>query len=215
MRALIGLCGLGLLLLSGTAFGAAVDKALNVPSFTGVGTEGSADVYITVGPKQSVVVHGEPGDVARITTRMRDGVLIISQKSGSHWDISPYHKNLRVNITVPTLDRIAVSGSSDVFATGINIKKMNISVAGSGDVKASGRADESDISVAGSGDVKAADLHVLSTSVSVAGSGNVDAFASKSVAISVAGSGDVTITGNPPPSARTSKIIGSGDVTFK
>ena len=215
MRALIGCFGLVGILLSGTAFGAVVDQPLTVPAFTGVGSEGSVDVYITVGPKQSVVVHGEPQDVAKVTTRLRDGVLVISQKSsfGIGWQHSD--KNLRVTITTPTLNRIAVSGSSDIHATGINTKNIHIAVAGSGDVTASGKTDSAEISVAGSGDVKAADLHAANASVSIAGSGDVAAYANKSVTVSVAGSGDVTITGNPPVGARTSKVLGSGDVTFK
>lgn len=215
MRAVLGFCGLCILLLTGTAFGAGIDKALAVPGFTGVGSEGSVDVYVTVGAKQSVVVHGEPKDVETVMTRMRDGVLIITQKNTNGYGWTSSNKNLRVDITTPALDRIAVSGSSDIYATGINTKRMHISVAGSGDVKASGRADRAEISVAGSGDVKAGDLHAADTSITIAGSGDVAAYASKSVAVSIAGSGDVTVYGNPPATARTSKVLGSGDVTFK
>lgn len=90
--------------------------------------------------------------------------------------------------------------------------ELDISIAGSGDVKA-GSAGELDLSVAGSGDSSIRNVNGK-TSVAIAGSGDVDiGVANGPTELKVAGSGDTTIGSVNGPIDIS--VAGSGDVTIR
>ena len=76
-------------------------------------------------------------------------------------------------------------------------------------IDAAGKADGVDLSIAGSGDIRAGGLASRTADVSIAGSGNVAANASDTAAVSIMGSGDVDISGGAKCSVSKA---GSGDV---
>ena len=68
---------------------------------------------VRVGGKQSVVVHGDDNLLSRITTRVRAGSLVIGNTSGSFTTKAP----MSVDVTVPSLDALALSGSGVFVVT--------------------------------------------------------------------------------------------------
>jgi hypothetical protein len=114
-----------------------------------------------------------------------------------------------------SVDKIAgdfegdVAGSGALRLASVAGGKMKLSVAGSGDVQAAGKADSINISIAGSGDVNAGGLATRAADVSIAGSGNVTANASETASVSIMGSGDVEVTGGAKCSVSKA---GSGNV---
>jgi hypothetical protein len=84
-----------------------------------------------------------------------------------------------------------------------------ISIAGSGDFSASGRADKAGFVVEGSGDVNARDLQARTVAIRIAGSGDAVVCASETLQAHVAGSGDVRYCGSP---RVEKKVSGSGGV---
>lgn len=103
------------------------------------------------------------------------------------------------------------NGGCGSWTVGNTAGRLDLSVAGSGDVRA-GTSGDLDVSVAGSGDVVAGATR--SFEAAVAGSGNVVvARVDGNVDISIAGSGDVTVRAGRAPSLDVA-IAGSGDVHF-
>lgn len=104
------------------------------------------------------------------------------------------------NIPPQFVDNIfnaSVEGSGDIYLPAKSFKSLNISIAGSGDVRANTitSALQANIVIAGSGDVS--DIHILDAgAVNVMGSGDVriTAVYPNQVSRNVMGSGDIQIT---------------------
>ena len=89
-------------------------------------------------------------------------------------------------------------------------ESLELSIAGSGDLRATGRTARLKVSLAGSGDAWLRDLAAEDAEVSVAGSGDVRLQANRSLKASAAGSGDIRYTGKA--TEISSRTAGSGTV---
>jgi Putative auto-transporter adhesin, head GIN domain len=209
-----------------------IERKVDMGAFTSVGIAGSTDAEITVGPAQSILLRGPKGLVDNIEVMLKDGALLIKHKK-SHWGVGQSYKdNAKAIIAVPALTKVAVSGSGNINVTGVKATDFGIAVSGSGDVTASGSCTNLRSSISGSGDVDASGLKCASATTSIAGSGDSKVFASQNATVSIAGSGDVRVDGVPKTSCAitiagsgdvsvpggagkcTSKIAGSGEVTY-
>jgi hypothetical protein len=211
MRTLISAA---ILLLSSTAAQAeTIERKVDIGAFTSVGVSGSTDAQITVGPAQSILLRGPKGLVDNIEVVLKDGALLIKHKK-TYWGAgNSYKENAKAIITVPTLTKVAVSGSGDMKVTGVKANDFGIAVSGSGDVVANGSCTMLKSSIAGSGNIDATALKCQSATASIAGSGDNRIFASKDITVSIAGSGDVRVTG-APNGACAVNIAGSGSVAL-
>jgi len=208
------LAGAGALLLTlgwQSAAQADVSETRDVKSFTRVMLDGSSDVDIEVGGKQSVTVSARDKDILdHVTTEVRDGTLRISHKG--HGMIRFNNTRIKVTITVPKLEGMELDGSGDMTARGVDAKSFEIDLDGSGDIDVAGSCGDLDLTLDGSGDVDARDLKCKSILVKLDGSGDVDAYASEAADVRLQGSGDITVYGNPQK--RRQREQGSGDVDF-
>ena len=83
-------------------------------------------------------------------------------------------------------------------------------ISGSGEIKASGKSENTSITIAGSGDFEGANLNSEFANVKVSGSGNIALTVNKNLDALVSGSGDIKYGGNP--SVKYSKS-GSGNIS--
>jgi Putative auto-transporter adhesin, head GIN domain len=224
---------LSITLATSHASAAPVERTLTLPGFTAVGTSG-VDVDIKVGPASSVVVKGEPAELAKLEVIVEKGELKFRPRRdirGWNWR-SNGPNNVTARVTTPTLREASIGGSGSIVATGINAKKFDIeiggsgsftsqdarideadlSIGGSGNITLGGTCKKADIEIGGSGKVRARDFKCSDVEIDIGGSGDVEAFASQSVDTSIAGGGDVAIYGNPP--TRRKSIAGSGSITY-
>src|SRR5690242_9487044 len=142
---LLSACGGAGLVGSGTA----ATQARHVAAFSRVELAGSSDVTIQAGAAQSVVVHADDNLLGQVTTRVRAGTLVIGTK-GSFTTSSP----MTVEIGVPSLEALAISGSGALTASNIQGPRVSVRLAGSGAVRASGTVTRLDVWVGGSGDAQ-------------------------------------------------------------
>ena len=103
-----------------------------------------------------------------------------------------------------------MAGSGNVNIDFQTIEKVNISIAGSGNVNLAGKANEVDISIAGSGDANAERVIADDVKVSIAGSGLAKVTANKNLKASIFGSGDVYYKGTASNIKKS--VLGSGKV---
>jgi len=183
-----------------------ITESRNVGSFSKINLSGSPDVDVTVGSGVSVAVTADDNIVPIINTTVDGDTLNIDSKQS----YSTSH-DVKVKITVPTLDGVFVSGSGDIHATGLKAGEMRVKVTGSGDITLNGTAGHLSTEVTGSGDVRAGDLSARSVQVNVTGSGDVTVRATEELDATVTGSGDVHYFGNPPQVRK--HVTGSGDIS--
>jgi hypothetical protein len=185
--------------------GIAAAQTRNVPAFTGVDLAGANTVVIQVGLAQKVVVHADRNLLGRVTTGVRDGRLVIGS-TGSFRARSP----IRVDIAVPSLDSVTLSGSGVVTVDGLHATNFTVDLPGSGVLRVSGKADRLDATLGGSGDVELQDLIAHDVTALVAGSGRLQVHASSSLDATVSGVGAIFYSGNPSKVAQS--ITGTGSI---
>jgi hypothetical protein len=116
-----------------------------------------------------------------------------------------------VEISVPSLAGLNLSGSGNITVTGIRASRLTVTLPGSGDISASGSVSQLNISIDGSGDAQFSGLIAWNVDAVVSGSGSIFVRATHSLDAKVPGSGAILYSGNP--SHVTTSITGSGAVT--
>tara|TARA_B100000678_G_scaffold281362_1_gene279103 strand:+ start:1709 stop:2413 length:705 start_codon:yes stop_codon:yes gene_type:complete len=203
---------------------AKAQKVYDVSGFTGVVSRGSTDVSITTGGPFAVRASGPRSGINLLDIRREGSDLSIGMKDAT-WRSD---RNVHVYVTMPKIERAStrssgdldiarvdgdfsgdVQGSGDIALSSVRADQLSLSIAGWGDITASGEAETLNASVNGSGDIDARQLRTHQATVSIAGSGDVDAAVQGNATVSIMGSGDA----NMGPDARcTVNSRGSGSV---
>jgi len=207
--------------------GEIIKETRQLEEFTSIKSLGSADVVITQGNIQKLVVESDKNLIPHITTKVKNGSLLIDIR-GSYRNV----KVIRVLITVPNLNAISIEGSGDVsftntfkgnkmkvnikgsgdFSGDFDLKNMDYFVNGSGDGEISGIRGNLSISVSGSGDFEAENLRLEKCDVSVVGSGDIELGGSaENLVIGLTGSGYVNAYELATVNVVAS-VKGSGDI---
>ena len=197
---------LGFCCLCASAFGQkTVTRSLS--AFQEIALSGGFDkVILKEGKSESVSIEAEGVDPDNILTEVQGNTLKIGMKKGSY-------RNCRINlnITYQQLREISNSGSSDIealnpikgdvfefnssgsgnFTGSFDVKKLEIAISGSSDMKLTGKAEKQEIAISGSGDVNASALNGSEAEVAISGSGDVSLHVDGPVRSSVSGSGNV------------------------
>jgi hypothetical protein len=235
MRSCLPLASFVLLGLAATsAVAAPVTKTIPIADFTAIETTDVA-ASLQVGPGTSLIVTGDPAELARLEVIVKNGELKLRPKKTRRFfgSWAESLKNVSARITTPRLQRAAISGDGDMVVQGINSKAFDIAISGDGRfTSADARADKFDVSISGSGDVILPKAHADIFDISISGSGNVSidglckaadmsisgsgtirmrSLKCNTVDISIAGSGDVEAFASQ--SAET-RIAGGGDVVI-
>lgn len=197
-------------------------------SFDGIRINCSADVYLTQGNNQSVVVETEDYNQDKILTQVEGNTLVITTKRFTNL----HTKRLRVYVEIPQINSLEINGSGDIHASSIQGKNLMIAIKGSGDVLVgtlhlddltasimgsgdlhfNGKINTMKLNVRGSGDTRISDLQCDKADMSIAGSGDIMISGKASQAVVwVQGSGDLKGSGFEVSKAVTNQI-GSGDI---
>lgn len=208
-----------------TAPGQMQKEERNVATFTSVDLAISANVYLTQGSAQKVVVEASDEDLKKVVTEVSNGHLKIKTDG---WRVNL--KTVNVYITLSDLEGIGLSGSGNITADGAfkcgsldlaisgsgNIKmdnltatKVETAISGSGNISlaGSGKAESLEIAISGSGDVNAENFECGKVAAHISGSGNCRVNASDTLEGHVSGSGDIYYKGKARLDIR---ISGSG-----
>lgn len=187
--------------------GVAAKQTRELKPFSSIELAGSNVVTVHVGGKQSVVVHADDNLLSHVTTRVRDARLVVDNTPDSFATRSP----IRVDIRVPALEALRLTGSGVVVASGIGAPRFAVTLGGSGVVRASGTATRLDVTLSGSGDAQLQGLAAQDVRAIVSGSGRILVAATKTLDAAVPGTGAIMYSGNP--GHVTTNISGSGAVT--
>ena len=188
--------------------GIAATQTREVPDFSGVDLAGTNNVTIQVGGEQSVVVHADNNLLDNVTTEVQAGTLVIAN-TDSFTTKSP----MSVEITVPTLETLDLSGSGNIAADDIRASGLTVTLSGSGTLRASGTADRLVVTLDGSGDAQLEQLVAQDAIAVVNGSGRIVVNATNSLEASLPGTGAILYSGNP--AHVTTTVTGTGAITQK
>lgn len=194
--------------------GDVVEQVREVSDFSGVELAGIGDLTIRMGDEESLRIEAEDNLLEYIETEVRGGTLRIQTRQGV---TLRSQRSIRYYLTARELDRILISGSGDVEASGLKAGRFSITISGSGNL-ALGEldADALSVKISGSGDIDVDDLHSGTLEVSILGSGNLGIRGGQveRQTITISGSGDYQARGLESAEAQVS-IPGSGAVTLQ
>lgn len=197
-------------------------RVLNLSQIKSFELNGSADVYISQGADQEVVVEGQENILDLLELDVDNG----------HWEIDfrdciRRSDDLRFYITLPEYQFIALSGSGNIYSENIieaahlkieldgsgrimldvDTDNLEAEITGSGDINLDGYTKNSNFEIIGSGSIKALDLLTEVCEAEIAGSGNIQVNVIESLEANISGSGNIRYKGNPSVSQS---INGSG-----
>jgi Putative auto-transporter adhesin, head GIN domain len=147
-----------------------------------------ATVRYRGGSGDEVIARGSPDVIAHL--RVRHGKIDLPCRGLTRHDL---------DITLPgrAFRAISLAGSGDLIMETVNQPSLELSVVGSGSVRAQGTSEQVKLSITGAGDMKLADLSMKRLDLRIAGSGNVEAAPQDEINIDIAGSGNVRLLSDP------------------
>ncbi|MCB0571051.1 MAG: DUF2807 domain-containing protein [Phaeodactylibacter sp.] len=176
--------------------------------FTSIGIGIPAQVFLMKGACK-VEVEGPESALSEIKYEVEKGNLKVNSKNKNSWKNGI--KGVTLYITMPEIKGISLAGSGDITTKDAfeHQGDIDISIAGSGDIKLMGSGKNIKVSIAGSGNADLADFNGGTCSVDIAGSGDTKVGEMEALNVSIAGSGDVRYKSC---SKVSSSIAGSGKV---
>ncbi len=215
-----------------TGTGEIIIEERTVANFRTIELLSSADVEIVKGDSFKIEVSDYENIIEYLSLKVVAGNLLVSTSPISTILIN---SKARVMITMPdTLSSVTIAGSGDItlkstfknleyfIITGsgsikatevLNLKKLNASILGSGNMEALGEVEKLTCLITGSGNMYFSSLKSVDAKCTISGSGNMSVFASQSMDALISGSGNIECYGNPPTFKESTP--GSGSVIKK
>ncbi|MDO8862130.1 DUF2807 domain-containing protein [Haliea sp. E1-2-M8] len=175
---------------------------------------GAIEVEISQGDTAELLLRGRQNELEPPPFHVRERTLVLGLPAG---DRSSRIKDVQYKLTLPTLARLQLLGSGDVFVRPFTTPALSVMVDGSGDVRlydldsGSVRFD-----MRGSGDIQAANVQAESVRLTLTGSGDIQLgqVVAESIEAVVNGSGDLSIGKDSRSGTTGINVVGSGDVNF-
>ena len=145
--------------------------------FDGISIENNADVTVTIGETQSVMLTG---GVGRTETRVHDGKLVVSGSA----------PGVRVAIIMPHLRALQVNGYGKVSLVGLR-DPITIKANGAVQLWGSGTVDSAELTMNGPSKFQLAKLEAKNLVVQINGVGDADVNATENLVADVKGVGHV------------------------
>ncbi|MBK8878175.1 MAG: DUF2807 domain-containing protein [Haliscomenobacter sp.] len=204
--------------------GPVVSETINVPDFTGISLDISANVYITQGPEFRVKAEGYANIIDELNRRVRNGVWEITLN-----DCVRNTGDLTLYITMPEVQSVHNTSSGDIISEnilvtddiyitnsgsgdidlGLDADDIDARLSGSGKLFLEGEADELTLDVTGSGDYRGFKLKLNRADIRTTGSGDAEIWVLNYLKARISGSGDILYRGSPQIDFSGS---GSGDL---
>lgn len=205
VAALAGALLLGACSDRGTA-GPTRTETRDVGDFHSVRIGGAASATIRVGPAVSVAVTADGGTLNALTTEVRNGTLVIEQKSRWFWS----GDDMDVQITMPVLREVTVSGAGSLQLHEARGEALQLSLQGAGNLVARGEIGALDVRIHGAGHAELSGLRARKVKAVVNGAGSMTVHAVEELDAVVNGVGKLRYVGSPPK--LETQINGVGDV---
>jgi hypothetical protein len=177
--------------------GGTVDSfPLELAQFDRVKMKGPVNLRITQGSEQTVTVDAESEIFNELTYDVSSNRLDI----GFEGNVNCFETSFGVwvNITLPDLEQVEASGSSEIISNGdIDLDRLEVDISGSGELRLTGTVDEMIIDASGSIVVRNFDLVTTSTFIDISGSGDLEVNCTDLLDIKVSGSATIKYRGNP------------------
>lgn len=185
--------------------GTVASETRDVDPFANLHIRGAADVSISIGEPQSLVVETDDNLLELLETDVGGDTLEIKFSERVSPRVGP-----DVEIVVPALEGIKVDGAAEIAIDAMAGEELEIIVNGVAAVRGSGTVDRLKVDVNGAGVISFFDLVAEEVDIAISGSGDAEVHATRSLSATVTGSGEIVYQGDPL--AVATNITGSGSI---
>lgn len=187
-----------------------VENTVVVDDFNGFVSAINADVFVSQGDEQEVVIKAQQNIIDNIELNVKNGIWTIK-----YYEWVLHAKPVKIYITIPDLTKAAISGSGDIIGLTAfkGLDKLDLVISGSGSIDIDTESNALDVVISGAGDLGlSGSTDILD--ILVSGSGSIDAFSLESTEaeITISGSGNAFLTVNDYLKVM---ISGSGSVYYR
>ena len=206
-------------------------QPFQMPSFKGIDLQTHADVYLSYGAVQKVIIEGSSEWTQSISKTVNSrGVWNINAKTKSG-EVG------RIYIVTPSIQHITLSGSGSItcenrldlhrlmplqplevelsgegsIALDVDARKVVAHLSGTGNIDLMGKVGVLNSTLSGTGDFRAYPLIANSTKVVLSGTGNVEVQAREWFNATLSGTGNILYRGNP--TFNVTQVTGQGNIT--
>jgi hypothetical protein len=187
--------------------GNVISESRDATGFTSISVEGSANVNVAIGTKESVVISGEENILPLIETNVENHQLVIKTKPQTNYTTT---KPVLVKVTMISLEAISIGGSGNMDVPDLSGNAFKADLTGSGNITVKGSANSVKAMVSGSGHIYCGQLKAKTATAVLTGSGNITIYASDSLEATLSGSGSIRYSGNPANVKKN--VTGSGTI---
>jgi hypothetical protein len=182
-------------------------ESRNVSGFKEVELRGIGNLSIEQTGSESLTVEAEKDIMPKLKTRIVNGRLIIGPEANTNIQTA---EPITYKLTVKDLKSLAVLGSANIDATGIETDRLAVTISGAGNVKMGGKADKQEINITGTGAYQTQNLKSKEVQIDVAGAGSAIVNVSEKLDAEISGVGSVEYIGDP---TIKQDVIGAGRVS--
>jgi len=167
-----------------------------------------------LGVSVAAAVHYVPSGPARITVTGPEDLLerLRIGQGQIQWCEDCHVRSGRLDITVGgvPLRSVALHGGGDIQLGRLNQDRLNLAIAGTGEISAGGRIDRLELAISGSGNVRMGDAVVRRADIAISGSGDAVVTPREEANVHVSGSGNIRM--KAMPARLNQSVSGSGGV---
>jgi hypothetical protein len=186
--------------------GNVVTQTREITGFSAVEVGGAMDVEIVAQKDFSVEIEGDDNLLEFVRTEVRGDTLYI----GSHKRFST-NGRIKIRISAPDVERIDVSGASNLALTNVRNGALSIGSSGASKIRVSGETGNLKVDMSGASKLDAAGLRSENATVDASGACAMNVFVSGDLKADLSGASKVNYSGNPKNVVR--KVSGASSVT--
>lgn len=184
--------------------GQAASEVRDLRGFDEIDCTGSMELTVVQSAEFQVTIRGDSNLLEYVEASVRGNRLDLAPREGYSPDPMP-----SVEIHMPICKLLDRTGSGDTEMKGLNAKKLELDLTGSGDLSAEGAVEDVALDLTGSGDVNLDQLVADRMEVDLTGSGTARVRVKDKLSGGITGSGEIFLIGNPSVAVDTT---GSGRV---
>jgi hypothetical protein len=187
-----------------------------VGGFSAIHISGGIDLFLSQGEEDGVAVSAADDKIKdRIKTNVEKGVLKIWYQ-GNGMKYNSGNKKMIAYVSFKSIDKVAASGSSDVYANGsikstelriqlsgasdfkggVEVTRLNITQSGASDASISGKASILDIEVSGASKFKGYNFETESCTAEASGASDIQVTVHKELSANASGASSIYYKGN-------------------
>lgn len=209
--------------------GTLTTETRDVSGFTKIDLRTAANVELTVSDVETVTVTADDNLQSLVTTTVENGWLLIDTPDNQNYRPS---RPIVVEITIPVLSEITLSGAGDMTASGVDTDSLIVNLSGAGDINITGleaaslaanisgagdlsltgSVNEQVVTISGAGNYQAFELSSTSAVITVSGAGSASVSATGTLDARISGAGNITYSGSP---TVTQNITGAGSISAR